>query len=82
MTSLEALRQKLHAAIDAETSEARLREIAGVLDHALPQVTEAQEASIGRGIADIEAGRVVSYEEFKKIGEAQAAERRAKYGQK
>lgn len=75
MTAIEALRQKLHAAIDAETSEARLREIAGVFDGALLQVTEAQEASIGRGIADVEAGRVVSYEEFKKIGEAQAAER-------
>lgn len=80
MTPIEALRQKLHAAIDAETSEARLREIAGMFDGGLLQVTEAQEASIGRGIADAEAGRVVSYEEYKKIGEAQAAERRAKYG--
>ena len=79
MTTLEALRQKLHAAIDAETSEARLRDLEGMLDHTYPLVPEGVEERLARGFADAEAGRVMSLEDFLEHGKKEAERRKAKY---
>ena len=65
MSRLEELRQRLAASAEATTSEGLIQQALYVLEGKVEYVTPEQEVGIGKGLADIAAGRVVSYEEWR-----------------
>ena len=81
MTVVQSLKQHIHTAVEAETSEDVLVQIQHILDKKYPLVSEEIEAGIAEGIADLEAGRKMSLAEFKERGKREAAERKLKYGE-
>lgn len=73
MVVTEQIKNRLHRLIDEENDPARLETIQAFLLGEKPEsgdfwddLTEADKASIEAGIADADAGRVVSWEEIKK----------------
>lgn len=62
MKTVEELKARITALVEAEQDTARLEYLLYTLQHSdaeLPALSEAEEAELALGMADIEAGRVV-----------------------
>lgn len=73
MIATENIKSRLHRLIDEEEDQTRLETIQAFLLGKNPQsgdfwddLSEADKASVAAGIADADAGRVVSWEEIKR----------------
>ncbi len=65
MSQIELLRHQVSQAAQSSDSEDLLREALQVLESKIEYVTPEQEEGIGKGLADIAAGRVITFEEWK-----------------
>jgi predicted transcriptional regulator len=72
MVATDQIRTNLHRLIDEEDNPSKLAAVQAFLlgekpsDDFWNDLSEADKASIERGVADADAGRVVSWEEIKK----------------
>ena len=79
MANLQALKEQIILAVEDHTSESVLQQVREILDHNPRMATPAEEAAIAAGIADFEAGNVISLEEFIASGEQLIKELTEKY---
>jgi len=79
MSYEESLKGKIQAALESEHPIAVLEQVMALLESPIPMATPEEEAAIAEGIADMEAGRYYTLEEFNRIGDLEQMERRLKY---
>jgi predicted transcriptional regulator len=79
MSYEESLREKIQAALETEHPANVLEQVMALLEKPLIKATAEEETAIGAGIADIQAGRFYTLDEFNQIGDLEQKERRLKY---
>ena len=71
MSNVEMLKQRIHQAVEENTSEELLQYVDSLLTQEAPIATENEEHRIELGMADMAAGRVISLEDFLKENQAE-----------
>jgi hypothetical protein len=79
MVNMDALKENLHSAIEAETSAEILFQLEQILTKKYPLVPEGVEKRIDGALADIAAGRVYTQKEFEEISAVARKTREEKY---
>jgi predicted transcriptional regulator len=80
MSYEENLKEKIQAALETQHPTAVLEQVMALLERPLQMATPEEEAAIAEGIADIEAGRYYTLEEFIELSRIDDEERKKRFG--